>query len=239
MSLTVDEDCDPKINEVTLTLHNFLENIYQKAGKRTRRALTSISLNALGWNNEHIRSFQNCKEVLAHQCTLVHRDESKRLCLFTDANDNVWSGILTQVPHSDTKLPFKDQRHEPLGFLSGRFNATQSRWAIIEKEAFAVMACCERMRWLLATTDGFDLYTDHNNLIFIFDPLSIIPDLTAGSVRKVLRWAVSLSWFNYVCYHISGQDNVWADLIGRWSPAPTVRRLASIPALVSTSDDDF
>lgn len=64
------------------------------------------------------------------------------------------------------------------------------RWSILEKEAFAIMATLERPHWMAATPDGFDLYTNHHNLIFIFDPLSLLPDLSASVNRKVLRWAV-------------------------------------------------
>ncbi len=60
------------------------------------------------------------------------------------------------------------------------------------------------MHWLLAVPEGFDLYTDHNNINFIFDPLAMIPDLSLSSARKVLRWAVRMSAYNYVVHHISG-----------------------------------
>ena len=229
----------PKFSKVISELQEMMENAYQKAGKRTKRAVAKISLAAMKWEERHTESFERCKKALANQCTLTYRDNSKRLCLYTDSSDTVWSGILTQVPHMDLELPFEKQRHEPLAFLSGRFDDTEMRWAIIEKEAYAVKASCERMRWLLGTPDGFNLYTDHNNLIFIFDPLSLVPDLSASSVKKVLRWAVSLSTFNYVCFHIPGTKNVWADLLGRWSAPAVVRRLIEIPPLVSASDEDF
>jgi len=56
-------------------------------------------------------------------------------------------------------------------------------WSILEKEAYAVLAILQRMHWLVPTSSGFDLYTDHNNLIFLFDPLSIVPDLAQTSCR--------------------------------------------------------
>ena len=96
------------------------------------------------------------------------------------------------------------------------------------------------MHWIVANPDGFDLYTDHNNLIFLFDPLSVVPDLSATSLLKVLRWAVRLSMYRYTCYHIKGEENVWADLMSRWSSkAPTVRRIVRVPELSSSSDADF
>ncbi|CDF38803.1 unnamed protein product [Chondrus crispus] len=63
--------------------------------------------------------------------------------------------------------------------------------------------------------------------------------MSQTTLRKVLGWAVRLSAYNYTCVHIRGTDNVWADLLGRWAPPPTIRRLVRIPALPSASADDF
>ena len=102
------------------------------------------------------------------------------------------------------------------------------------------MATLGRMHWLLADPQGFDLYTDHNNLIYIFDPTSVVTDISQTTIRKVLRWAVRLSVYNYTCVHINGTDNVWADLLGRWSAAlPTIQRLVYVPELPSSSAEDF
>lgn len=96
------------------------------------------------------------------------------------------------------------------------------------------------MHWLAATPDGFDLHTDHNNLIFFFDSLSVLPDLSQKSLRKDLLWAVRLSMYTYTCFLINGDDKVWADLLTRWStPLVTVRRLVSVPELPSFSLDYF
>ena len=100
-------------------------------------------------------------------------------------------------------------------------------------------ASLERMHWLAATPDGFDLYTDRNNLIFLFDPLSVVSDLSQTTLRKVLRWAVLLSMYNYTCFHIKGANNVWADLLGRWSVTPTSRCPVRIPELPSSSATGF
>lgn len=102
-----------------------------------------------------------------------------------------------------------------------------------------MLATITCLHWLTATPDGFDLLTDHNNLDFIFDPLSLMPDLSESSVRKVLRWAIRLSTYNYVCLHIHGGDNVWADLLSRWSAPPISRRLLFISPFNSASDVDF
>lgn len=63
------------------------------------------------------------------------------------------------------------------------------------------------------TTDGSDLFTDEHDLIFLFEPLTGVPDLSQTSVRKLLRWDVRLldthllCAYNYYCVHIQGIDN--------------------------------
>lgn len=129
---------------------------------------------------------------------------------------------------------------DPLGFLSGKFTNTQGRWSILEKESFSVVATLDRMHWLVATQDGFDIYTDHNNLIFLFYPPSIVPDMSQTTLWKFLRWAVKLSPYDYTCIHIKGEYIVWEDLLSRWTTVPEViRRLVHIPELPSSSHDEF
>lgn len=85
--------------------------------------------------------------------------------------------------------------------------------------------------------DGLALYTDHNNLISIFDPLEIQPDIGLAYVRMVLRWSVRLYAYRYVYLHISSESNVWADLLSHWCIPLSIRRLFSIPLLPSPSHD--
>lgn len=135
--------------------------------------------------------------------------------------------------------PHADKRHESLAFLSERFGDRQLRWSILEKEAFAILASLHRMHWLVATPEGFDICTDNHNIIFIFDPLSLMPHLSQSSIKKVMRWAVLMNMYNYACIHMPAVDNVWADLLGRWSAPPSIRRIISVPPLVSSQSDDF
>lgn len=95
------------------------------------------------------------------------------------------------------------------------------------------------MQWLAATLTGFDLHRDHNNLIFLFDPLSVVPDLSQTSLCKLRRWIVRLSTCKYTCFQIKGTDNVLADLLVGWSTPRTARRLVHIPKLPSSSDLEF
>jgi hypothetical protein len=46
---------------------------------------------------------------------------------------------VTQIHSVDRGRPIEDQAHQPLMFLSGTVTGVAERWAIIEKEAFALV----------------------------------------------------------------------------------------------------
>lgn len=66
-------------------------------------------------------------------------------------------------------------------------------------------------RWLATKSEGFDIYTDHINLVFTFDPLSVVKDLSKNSVRKCLLWGLGFSLYNYTCIQIKSTEIFWAD----------------------------
>jgi hypothetical protein len=80
---------------------------------------------------------------------------------------------VTQVEVGELAKPLKDQVHQPLAFLSGSFKGAASRWPIVEKEAYAIVETCKRLKYLLLRERGFHLFTDHRNLQYIFNPTSV------------------------------------------------------------------
>lgn len=130
-----------------------------------------MDLAAQGWTGEESKAFYTGRNALANSVTLSHSNEQERLVVYTDASDSIWSGFITQVPPSDFTKPHAEQIYSPLAFRSSLFSSTLLGWFVFEKEAFAILSTMERMHWLVPTSSGFDLYTDHNNLIYIYDPL--------------------------------------------------------------------
>ena len=145
--------------------------------------------------------------------TLAHPNSSKILCFFTDASDKHWSGVLTQIPPSDLDKPFAEQNHEPLAFVSGSFTGSSLRWSTFEKEAAAIINSVEKLDYLLMRPEGFHLFTDHSNLVFILNLETATIRLNKGSPSKVQRWGMTPAQYNYTIFHISGEDKCWADLL--------------------------
>ena len=218
----------PSFSELVSPLHELLEAVYVRSGKRTKTAAARISLHEVGWSADHLRVFESCQTALANATTLAHPSPDKRVCLYTDASQDFWSAIATQVPPSDLNLSPKVQRHEPLAFLSGRFTGAMSRWPIIEKEAYAIIASCNRLEWLLQRSDGFSLFTDHHNLLYVFNPNGTHGSHSAHSAAKLIRWALRLSSYRYTIEHVSGIDNVWSDMLTRWAAPPSIARISTL-----------
>jgi len=87
---------------------------------------------------------------------------------------------------------------------------------VIEKEAVPIAEAVERLRHLLLRDEGFRLFIDHRNLIYVFDPILRDNDFKKQAVDKLCRWASKLFAFKYVIEHIPGESNIWADILSRW-----------------------
>jgi RNase H-like domain found in reverse transcriptase len=225
----LDADGYSSFSVLVSPLHQLLEKVYARAdGKRTKTSVARILLSEVGWTAEHTEAFASCQTALAQATTLAHPDQAKRAFLYTDASQDFWSSITTQVPPADLDLSRSEQRHEPLAFLSGSFTVAMHRWPIIEKEAFAIIASCDRLDWLLQRSDGFFLFTDHHNLLYVFNPNGHPGSQSAHSAAKLIRWALRLSSYRYAIEHVPGEDNVWSDMFTRWAAPPSIARVSSL-----------
>eukprot|EP00171_Calliarthron_tuberculosum_P002686 IDg2686t1 len=206
----------PEFSKRVAPLVTVLEEAYEKVGKRTKRAIKNIALRSLSWGPDEERAFANLQDSLRNAVKMSYCAQDKVPCVFTDASNRFWSGVITQTTTKDLLKPFEEQRHEPLAFLGSEFKGAQLHWTTFEKEAFAIYQTFERMDYLLLGQKRTHIFTDHRNLLFIFAPLALEPALGRHVVSKVQRWALYLTRFYYAIEHISGSDNVFADLLTRW-----------------------
>jgi hypothetical protein len=211
----------PDFNRVTEPLQNILEQALQQTSARKQAEAKKIPLKKCGWTSFHDQAFDRCRHLLLHAVRLAHPDPAKMFCLFTDASDHSWGAVLTQVPLEDLNLPVADQDHTPLQFLGGKFTKNKLNWSVCEKEAYAIVESCLRLEYLLLRPSGFKIFTDHRNLLYIFDPKYRSADVKKYTAAKLQRWALRLHAFSYTIEHISGDANVWADLLSRWASPPS------------------
>lgn len=76
-----------------------------------------------------------------------------------------------------------------------------------EKEGFAVVEGMTKLDYLIAGRT-VSIYTDHVNLVYMYDPYGRNPGIGHHTAKKLMRWALKLSAFRYVVEHIPGERNV-------------------------------
>ncbi|OWY99161.1 hypothetical protein PHMEG_00029891, partial [Phytophthora megakarya] len=196
---------------VARPLQDLLDDAMSRASKRTKRVAASV---AIELSAIHREAFDEMKAMLSQSVILAHPKPGAQMCVLTDASDIGWSLLVTQVENWQPKLEVWEQAHEMLICLSGTFTGAQRNWSIIEKEAYPIVCACDKLSYLLLRPDGFKLYCDHRNLIYVFAPGQEVKKHIRG---KLLRWSTKLMEYHYEIEHIDGESNVWADMVSRWA----------------------
>jgi hypothetical protein len=205
----------PNYNTIIVSLQQIFESAMKGQKKRTKSAAKAISLKKFGWGIEHELAVTKLKAALAENVKLSYPSNEMIQCVFCDASYQCCSGMVTQIPSEDVNKPIAEQRHQPLGFVGHRFNGSELNWAIVDKEAFAIKDTLQKLSYLLHMKRPFKLFTDHKNLISMFNPTKC----TKPTADRLLRWGIELREFRYVIQHISGEINCWADILSRWGAA--------------------
>ena len=100
-----------------------------------------------------------------------------------------------------------DGKEVPVAFVSKMLSDQEIRWNITEKEAYAIVYCLKKLKYLLRDR-SFTLRTDHKNLIFIDTETS----------AKVKRWKLMVQEYDFFIEHIAGKAIVVADGFSRLLP---------------------
>jgi RNase H-like domain found in reverse transcriptase len=104
---------------VVKPLHSFLTN-YCKTEKIT-------------WTAETLNTFQQIKKEIL-KCTTMHFiNDTDPIYLHTDASDFGIGGYQFQLI---------DGKEVPDAFVSKSLTTVQLKWAVIQKEAYAIYYCC-------------------------------------------------------------------------------------------------
>ena len=101
-----------------------LKPLHQLTGKKT-----------YSWNDEAQHAFENIKKKLEDTSLLsfYSRNENDTLYLTSDSSNSGWGCVLSQYQS-------KKNAEVPLGYASGSYNTTQTKWPIREQELFAFVS---------------------------------------------------------------------------------------------------
>ena len=169
------------------------------------------------WAAKAKQSYDNIREAMMNAVVTAFFDREQLTCVFTDASDDFWGMVITQIPPEEEGLPVHEQTHKPLAFVSGRFRGAQTRWAIIDKEAYPIGEILPRyVHWINAGTKPALIWTDHRNLVPMFKDSKPSQATTKAGRQRLVRWGLQLQELRYKIMHIAGEANTWADLLSRW-----------------------
>ncbi|KAL0198369.1 hypothetical protein M9458_006909, partial [Cirrhinus mrigala] len=163
-------------------------------------ALTRPSRGEFQLTPEAVQAFN----TLCHQFTtapvLTHPDPLKPFVVEVDASDVGVGAVLSQ------RGP--DEKLHPCSFFSRKFNSTQQRYGVGDRELLAIKWALEEWRhWLQGGSEPFTVWTDHQNLTVIRQTKQLNP--------RQARWALFFEHFNFNLSYRPGSKNTKADALSR------------------------
>jgi transposase InsO family protein len=154
--------------------------------------------NRIVWNAEARLAFDAVRTLINDCPTMYFLVPDGELYLYTDASDFGIGGYLYQLI---------DEKERPVAFVSKSLTSTQLRWAIIQKEAYAIFVTIKQLDHLLRDRH-FKLFTDHKNLLYI----------TESSNPMIYRWWMAIQEMDFTKEFTLGINNPIADSMSRLCP---------------------
>lgn len=148
-------------------------------------------------NDEYVKAFEQCKDLLINAPLLQHPDFSKPFIVTTDASDVALGAVLSQG---------KIGNDRPIAYISRTLNIAETKYSTIEKELLAVVWALKYFRPYLYG-HKFLIYTDHRPLAWLYslkEPNS-----------KLTRWRLRLQEYDFEIFYRSGKQNSNADALSR------------------------
>ncbi|GFU38998.1 retrovirus-related Pol polyprotein from transposon opus [Trichonephila clavipes] len=154
--------------------------------------------NIIPWNEVAEQAFTKLKAQLVKAPSLYTPDLSKPYQLYTDASATAIGACLSQ---NDEK-----GKENPIAFFSKKLTETQTRWATIEREAYAVIEALKRFdSWIFGAE--IEVISYHNPLTYL--------TLTTPQSAKLTRWALALQRYNIAISYRKGVKHGNADALSR------------------------
>ncbi|GFS68635.1 retrovirus-related Pol polyprotein from transposon opus [Trichonephila clavipes] len=154
--------------------------------------------NIIPWNEVAEQAFTKLKAQLVKAPSLYTPDLSKPYQLYTDVSATAIGACLSQ---NDEK-----GKENPIAFFSKKLTETQTRWATIEREAYAVIEALKRFdSWIFGAE--IEVISDHNPLTYL--------TLTTPQSAKLTRWALALQRYNIAISYRKGVKHGNADALSR------------------------
>ena len=133
--------------------------------------------------------FKELKERFMKELVLAAPDINKKMRMKVDASGYTMGGVLS--------MECEDELWRLAAFLSKSLNETKRNYKIHDKEILVIIRGLEAWRHLLEGAQyKFEIWTDHKNLEYFMKVQKLN--------RRQARWALYLSWFDFILKHVAG-----------------------------------
>ena len=179
------------------------------AKRRIKRVAYNRAISAGQWTSEFIGVWDAAQDLVAHDVALSHPKPGWLVLMYPDASDEHWGSFLTQVPPEelDRGVPVEDMTHEPLGFVNVTLKGPEQRWDTMDTKGFPMVSAFKRLEYHL--WNGEHIYTNHRNLVYIFDPESCVSSVAKTTAQRLDQWKAVLGQYYYTIMHIARDRNCW------------------------------
>ena len=155
------------------------------------------SCRSIHWTPDCASALQEIQDILSRKPVLLLPRLDLPFVLQTDASSTGLGAVLLQE--------FEDSLH-PVCFASRKLLDREKRYSTIERECLAIVWAVHKfVRFLWGVR--FILQTDHRPLTYL--------RTSNFKNSRIMRWALSLQEFSFEVLPVSGQANVFADLLSR------------------------
>ena len=155
------------------------------------------SCRSIHWTPDCASALQEIQDILSRKPVLLLPRLDLPFVLQTDASSTGLGAVLLQE--------FEDSLHS-VCFASRKLLDREKRYSTIERECLAIVWAVHKfVRFLWGVR--FVLQTDHRPLTYL--------RTSNFKNSRIMRWALSLQEFSFEVLPVSGQANVFADLLSR------------------------
>ena len=168
------------------------------------------------WGTEQQKAFESAKAQLSSDTLLVYYCGDKPLLLSCDASSYGLGAVLSHR--------MEDGSEKPIAYASRTLAPAEKRYAQIEKEGLAIVFGVTKFRQYLLGRE-FTIISDHKPLLSLFSHTRSIPQMASA---RILRWALTLSAYQYTISFKSGKTHCNADGLSRL-PLPDTPSQVPLP----------
>jgi len=114
------------------------------------------------WEEEHQKAFEELKEKIMSQLVLVLPRREGKFRVETDTSGHAIGEVLFQE---------QDGKWKPIAFLSKTMQPAERNYEIYDKKLLVIVEALTKWRqYLLDTAETFEIWTDHKNLKYFWEP---------------------------------------------------------------------